>query len=147
MEPDNLRLHAWMARVYNATGQFEHGLKTLEAAMGRVGRPAPLIVEQARFFAVLGRVEEACLIIEELEGLRQTEYVPPLFTASIYRALGNYEEVFNRLEDAVQQRSGRLPFLSVEPSWDPLRQDPRFQALVEELGLPSEAQTPFLATR
>ena len=147
MEPDNLRLHAWMARVYNATGQFEHGLKTLEAAMSRVGRPAPLIVEQARFFAALGRVEEACLVIEELEGLRQTEYVPPLFTASIYRALGNYEEVFNRLEAAVQQRSGHLPFLSVEPSWDPLRQDPRFQALVEKLGLPSEAQTPSLATR
>jgi adenylate cyclase len=147
MDPDNLRLHAWMARVYNATGQFEHGLKTLEAAMSRVGRPAPLIVEQARFFAALGRVEEAYLVIEELEGLRQTEYVPPLFMGSIYRALGNYEEVFNRLEDAVRQRSGHLPFLSVEPSWDLLRQDPRFQALVEKLGLPSEAQTPFLATR
>jgi serine/threonine-protein kinase len=147
MDPDNVRLHAWMARVYNASGQFEHGLKTLEAAMSRVGRPALLIVEQARFFAALGRADEAYLAIEELEGLRQTEYVPPLFTASIYRALGNYEEVLNGLEDAVQERSGHLPFLSVEPSWDPLRQDPRFQALVEKLGLPSEAQTPFLATR
>jgi adenylate cyclase len=149
MDPDNLRLNAWMARVYYVIGQPERGLRTLEAAMSRVGQPALLLVEQGRFFAALGRVEEAHLVIEALERRRYQEYVPPLFPASIHRALGNYEEAFSRFEDAVEQRSGHLPFLAVEPAWDPMRQDPRFQALVEKLGLPSsitEAQTPSLST-
>jgi TolB-like protein/Tfp pilus assembly protein PilF len=139
MDPDNLRLNAWMARVYYVTGQLEHGLRTLDAAMSRVGRPASLLVEQARFFAALGRVEEANLVIEELEGLRRGGFIPPLFTASIHRALGNHEQVFSRLDEALHQRSGHLPFLSVEPAWDPMRDDPRFQALVERLGLPALA--------
>jgi serine/threonine-protein kinase len=150
MDPDNLRLQAWMARVYNATGQHERGLRVLETAIPRVGRRALLLVEQGRFLAGLGRQEEAYRIIEELDDLRRREYVPPLFTASIHRALGNKEEALGRFKEAVEQRSGHLPFLGVEPAWDPLRDDPRFQALVEKLGLPSslsEGRTPSLAIR
>jgi serine/threonine-protein kinase len=150
MDPDNLRLHAWMARAHYATGQFEHGLRVLDSAIGRIGRRSLLLVEQGRFLAALGRREEACCIIKELERLRQLGYVPTLFTASIHRALGNYEEVFSCFEDAVEQRSGHLPFLGVEPSWDPVREDPRFQGLVERFHLPrsiTEARTPSLAIR
>jgi adenylate cyclase len=149
MDPVNLRLHAWMARVYHATGQFEHGLRALEVAIGRVGRRSLLLVQQGRFLAALGRSDEAYRIIEELEGLRQREHVPPLFTAFIHRELGNHEEVLSRLEDALEQRSGHVPFLGVEPSWDPMRENPHFQAIVERLGLPSAKteRTASLATR
>lgn len=137
MDPDNVRVHAWTARVYLATGQCEHGLKMLEAAMRRVGRKPILLVQQGCFLAALGRREEAYGIIDELERLSDREYVPGLFSAFIHRALGNNDEVFPRLEEALHQRSGHLPFLSVEPAWDPMREDPRFQALVDRLGLPA----------
>jgi adenylate cyclase len=147
MDPVNPRLHAWTARVYYATGQFEHGLKSVEIAMRRVGRRGLLLVQQGRFLAALGRRDEAYRIIEELESLRDREYVPPLFSAFIHRELGNHEEVLSRFEDALEQRSGHLPFLGVEPSWDPMRENPNFQAIIERLGLPSaktERRTPPL---
>ncbi|MGZ5385158.1 MAG: BTAD domain-containing putative transcriptional regulator [Acidimicrobiia bacterium] len=147
MDPVNLRLHAWTARVYHATGQFEHGLKAVELAMRRVGRRGLLLVQQGRFLGALGRRDEAYRVIEELEDLGHREYVPPLFIAFIHRELGNHEEVLSRFADALEQRSGHLPFLGVEPSWDPMRKNRDFQAIIERLGLPSaktERQTPPL---
>lgn len=39
------------------------------------------------------------------------------------------------LEHAYEERHGDLLYLSVEPTFDPLRGDPRFQALVRKIGI------------
>lgn len=137
MDPGNPRLHAWIARIHAATGRLEHGLKTLEAAMGHIGRPPILLAQLGRFLATLGRHQEAYQVIEELGALEGRHYVSRVATVLVHRALGNQEEVFRGLEEAFEQRSGSLAFLGVDPGWDPLRREPRFQAMLEKLGLTS----------
>ena len=53
-----------------------------------------------------------------------------------YAALGQRDEAFNALEKAYAQRSGDLIFLKTETELDPLRSDPRFQALVRRMKFP-----------
>ena len=53
-----------------------------------------------------------------------------------YAALGQRDEAFNALEKAYAQRSGDLIFLKTETALDPLRSDPRFQALVRRMKFP-----------
>jgi len=49
-------------------------------------------------------------------------------------ALGRYDEAIGCLERAVARRAGWLPpFLRVDPWFDPLREDPRFRALLERI--------------
>jgi serine/threonine-protein kinase len=152
MDPNSVRVHAWVARLHFATGRFEHGLKTLEAAIRHLGRPPHLLAQLGRFLAALGRHREAHQVIEELELLGGRQYVSSLATAYVYRALGNHEELFKGLEEAFEQRSGALPFLGVEPGWDPVRGEPRFEAMLRRLGLPNrghadaERRIPSLAT-
>jgi adenylate cyclase len=153
MDPNSVRVHAWVARLHFATGRLEHGLKTLEAAMRHLGRPPHLLAQVGRFLAALGRHREAYQVIEELEILGGRQYVSSLAAAYVHRALGNHEQLFKGLEEAFQQRSGVLPFLGVEPGWDPVRGEPRFQAMLRRLGLTSrgnadaERRTPSLAAR
>jgi adenylate cyclase len=142
MDPGNTRLHAWIARIHAATGQLEHGLRTLEAAMRHVGRPPTLLAQLGRFYAALGRHQEAYQVIDELELLGHRQYVSRLATVFVHRALGNQDELFKGLEEAFEQRSGGLSFLGVDPGWDPVRHEPRFQALVQKLGLPSSSTEP-----
>jgi TolB-like protein/DNA-binding winged helix-turn-helix (wHTH) protein/Flp pilus assembly protein TadD len=55
--------------------------------------------------------------------------------AMAYAAMGNHEEAFRCLEKARQEHSNALTSLKVEPAYDPLRSDRRFQELLRSMGL------------
>ncbi len=56
-----------------------------------------------------------------------------------HAALGNSDEAFRWLYRARNDKADCIPYLNIDPRFDDLRADPRFQALVEEIG--------FVATR
>ena len=49
--------------------------------------------------------------------------------------LGEFDEAFAWLEHAYERRES-LADLAVDPGWDPLRSDPRFDELLVRVGLP-----------
>jgi serine/threonine-protein kinase len=53
----------------------------------------------------------------------------------IHNGLGDSEQALLWLERAVEQRDLRLTFLKVEPKWNNLRDDKRFQDLLRRVGL------------
>src|SRR2546428_10032866 len=79
---------------------------------------------------------EALRAIDELKNLASKTYVPALFFAPIYARLGEKEQAFQYLEKAFAERTDYLIFLGREPLSDPVRSDPRFDALLRRLGLP-----------
>ena len=50
--------------------------------------------------------------------------------------LGDIEEAFKYLEKGYQERDEGLTYLAVDPLYDPLRSDPRFQNLLRRMNLP-----------
>jgi hypothetical protein len=50
--------------------------------------------------------------------------------------MGNKEEALADLEKAYSGHFGIMTTLKVEPTFDPLRSDPRFQDLLRRVGLP-----------
>lgn len=59
----------------------------------------------------------------------------PGSVAECYLALGRYDEALDMLAQAVDQGWYSLPYLGVDPRWDAVRDDPRFQAVLDGLGL------------
>ncbi|MCC6745313.1 MAG: protein kinase [Acidobacteria bacterium] len=59
-----------------------------------------------------------------------------VFSAMELAYLGRKDEAFAILGRAFEQRNSWLGELNVEPSWDPLRSDPRFGDLARRIGLP-----------
>jgi hypothetical protein len=49
--------------------------------------------------------------------------------------LGDRDEAFRQLDLALSARSAGLIYLHLDPLYDSIRDDPRFGALVEEIGL------------
>ena len=89
--------------------------------------------------AALGRKQEAIA-----EGKRAVELLPesqdafegPKETAAlaqIYASTGEIDEAFRLLDHLLVIPSAlTVPMLKLDPAWDPLRKDPRFQALIDK---------------
>jgi TolB-like protein len=85
--------------------------------------------------AMLGKRAEALQMINELTTRSNREYIDPVFVAYIYIYLGDKDQAFAWMEKGVQERSGQILWLRIEPLFDPLRSDPRFDEMVRRMGL------------
>jgi hypothetical protein len=85
--------------------------------------------------ALLGQKKEAQLLLHELLGISQKRYVAPYLPAFVYAALDEGNQAFEYFEKAFQERS-IAPWLLRDPLLDGIRQDPRFQNLLQRMGLP-----------
>ncbi len=53
----------------------------------------------------------------------------------IYASRGRKDEAFQWLDEAYRENWGRLPWIKISPEYDSLRDDPRFSALLNKMGL------------
>lgn len=74
-------------------------------------------------------------LLGELEGHACARYVPAYYFAIAHLGLGEHDAALEHLRRAADERSGFLAYLRVEPMYDPLRDDPRFKALEERIGV------------
>ncbi len=81
-----------------------------------------------------GRIIEAEAMLDHLIERAKTEDVPPELFSLVYARLGRIDEAFQQLDRAVDMRSRRVLWMKVDPRWEPLRADPRFNVLLKRLG-------------
>ncbi len=98
-----------------------------------------MLAAQGRLCAELGRTEEADDVLSTLESRAENEYVPSYQLAAIHSGRGDSERALDHLEHALRTRENWLVFLNIDPVWDRLRDQPRFRALVREVGLDPDA--------
>jgi hypothetical protein len=72
-----------------------------------------------------------------LQELSKQQYVTPYGVGRIYAALGQKEEAFCWLETAYDQRANWMVLLNVDPLFDDLRSDSRFQDLLRRMNFAS----------
>jgi hypothetical protein len=111
-------------------------VEALERAADSSGRVPFIVASLGHAYALSGRVDESRATIAELSGPSQQRYVSEFNLSVIHAGLGDLDSAFLALEKAFEVRDGRIPYLATEPRFAPLREDPRYQALVRRLGLP-----------
>jgi hypothetical protein len=66
---------------------------------------------------------------------RKGQYRDPTGIARRYAGAGDTDRAIDWLKEAYEIRDPTLTYIGTSP-WDPLRADPRFQAIVRRMGLP-----------
>ena len=89
-------------------------------------------------YGKLGRVDEARSMLKALQGRQGDTPAVGLHNdfALVHWGLGELDETFRHLGEAVDARLGSVVFLATSPNWAPLRDDARFQSLIERIGVP-----------
>jgi len=86
----------------------------------------------------IGRTDEARGVLERLETMARAGYVPPTSFAWTYLGLRNVDAAFDWLDRAVDARDQFMMPIKSYSFFDPLRDDPRFHALLRKMNLETE---------
>jgi serine/threonine protein kinase/Tfp pilus assembly protein PilF len=130
----NTLTHVVLGYTYTEKRMYPEAIAAYKEAI-RLGGDNPstqifLGVAHAR----AGDHERAKVILERLQ--KNEAYVSPAELAALYVALGQREQALTSLEKGFAGRDLQLQYLGVDPSFDSLRDDPRFADLLRRVGLP-----------
>jgi TolB-like protein/DNA-binding winged helix-turn-helix (wHTH) protein/Flp pilus assembly protein TadD len=127
--------HLLLGENYVQVGQHEQGLAELQTAASLSGNSPLYLAQVAVAYASAGRKTEALQIVAQLQSLSSTRYVSPYGLAQIYAALRDQEQTFKWLQNAYDDRAVWMSYLAVDPVFDSLRSDQRFQDLLRRVHL------------
>jgi serine/threonine protein kinase/Tfp pilus assembly protein PilF len=90
-----------------------------------------------------GRIADANRIIGELDEIAKKQPVPPQEKAIIYMGMGEADKAFQQLETSYTEHFSALAYLTTDPLYEDLQNDPRYADLARRMRLPT---TPYLAS-
>jgi TolB-like protein/Tfp pilus assembly protein PilF len=123
-----------LARVYRLAGKYDLAIaasrKMLES--GDPLGPAFMALSYAR----AGRRGEARAILMKMETEAGRTNSGNFLVAAVFAALGDRDPAFHWLERAYAAHETFLPWMKVDPEFDPIRNDPRCDGLIRRIGIP-----------
>ena len=136
LDPNYWWTHQWTARAYIGTGQFSEAEASARRAIELNKENSRSVAYLGYALARSGRQNEARSELEKLLKRSNERYTAPVNIAMLYIGLGERDEALKWLERGIEQREPRLVFLKVDPMFNDLRSDPRFQELLKRVGFP-----------
>ena len=128
-------MHLLLGENYVQVGLHDQGLAELQTAARLSGNSPLYLAQVAVADASAGKKTEALQIVAQLQSISSTRYVSPYGLAQIYAALGDKEQTFKWLQIAYDDRAVWMSYLAVDPIFDSLRSDPRFEDLLRRVHL------------
>lgn len=135
LEPQNPWAQVYLAMSYSEKGMHAEALEAAKTAKRIFGSGGSGFLE-AYCLAHAGRKDAARPMLKRMKAIREKEHIDLIYLAGIHGALGEPDEAMALLEQAYAERSHVLGRLRVLPWLDPLREEPRFRALLQKMNLP-----------
>lgn len=135
LDPSFVYASIGIAQAYEEKGMYQDALSELNKAKTFDPNWYWIDAEIACVDAYLGKKAEAQKTIKELQDRMAREYIDPTIIASIYTSLGDKDQAFVWLEKGYQEKGGNIPWIHLDPKYQPLRSDPRLADLLRRIGI------------
>ncbi|HSB08024.1 MAG TPA: protein kinase [Blastocatellia bacterium] len=133
LDPNHSLSRVGLAQAYLQKGKLAEAIRILEEVTTARPKAAESRPGLAYAYAATGKRAKAQELTNLIETSAQGNVTYHL--ARIYTALGKTDQALRWLEKAYDERAFNMFFLGVEPAFDSLRSDARFEALLRRVGL------------
>ncbi|MGD8539981.1 MAG: protein kinase [Candidatus Aminicenantes bacterium] len=136
VSPDFQRAIYWLGFSYIRKGMYGEAIQQFQRVIDLSGSDP---VDQAALgyaYAAAGQLNKAVDVLRRLETLATRRYVSPVDMAMLHVGLGNNDKAMDYLENAYEEHADRMSWIKVNPVFNPLRSDPRFQSLLQRMNFP-----------
>ena len=127
IDPNFSLAHATLGMALVQKHSYDDALAEFNKALALPGSHVLALANIARTYALSGKPDEARKTLRDLERSARQQYVPAMYVAAVYAALGESDPSMRWIEKAFEERSDYMIYLRTEPSVDGLRGDARFQ--------------------
>jgi len=125
--------HLWLGRAYEQKGMYPEAITEFEQA-GTALKDWPVIIAAAgHAYGRWGHKSDATAALRQMNELTREEYVTPYGIALIFAGMNDKEHAIQWLQNAYEDRSHWLVWLNLDPRFDNVRTDPRFQELLQRM--------------
>jgi tetratricopeptide (TPR) repeat protein len=136
-EPNFSWSHGFIGFAYQGKCMYEPAVAALQRAVELSPRSTLSLLGLAEAYALAGKRDEARKIVDQVDKLSSEQYVTPYFRARVDAALGEQDNALDWLEASCREQMSHSAFLKVDPHFDSLRSEPRFQELVRRMKFPT----------
>jgi tetratricopeptide (TPR) repeat protein len=136
IEPDQTLGPLDLARAYRLAGMHDRAIAESRRMLDSGDPLGPAFV--AASYARAGRRADALPLLKGLIDKADREHRGSFLVAVVLAALSDRDRAFEWLDRAFKEHDTFLPWLKVDPEFDPLRSDPRFDDLVRRIGIPAQ---------
>jgi serine/threonine protein kinase/tetratricopeptide (TPR) repeat protein len=136
-EPQHALSYVLLCLALSQVGRHEEAIEYARRAAQVLGRTPYTLTRLAVAYARAGREGEARAVLSEVEAMSPDRYVSPQLLASVHASLGEREAAFGQLERALSIRDARLLWLGVDPLFDGLREDARYEEVLRRTNSPA----------
>jgi TolB-like protein/Tfp pilus assembly protein PilF/DNA-binding winged helix-turn-helix (wHTH) protein len=136
IDPNFPYAHFFLGQVYESLARYDQALEEFEKYRTLSGIPYEYKGAIAHLYAVQGRRAKVMKLLEELKAQHKPGDMLSYAIASGYVGLGDKDRAFQWLQNSCAEHSDDMVDFNDDIRMDPLRSDPRFQALVRRVGVP-----------
>jgi TolB-like protein/tetratricopeptide (TPR) repeat protein len=139
IEPEGWVGPLMLGLTYCAKQMFEEGVAAMRRGCALCGDAPFMLGWLGLALGQAGSATEARALLERVHAMAATQYVLPTTFAWIYLGLGETDSAFEWMDRAADAYDTMLAPIKSFPFLDPLRDDPRYHALLRKMKLDQES--------
>jgi TolB-like protein len=125
-----------LAFVYMFKNMYPQAIAAAEMDVRQFGRDPIHISTLAMAYGFGGKKRDAQKLIDELKAQARQQYIPPIFFIHVYSGISDINRALTWTQQAYEDHDQYLFWLKTSPSFDTLRSEPRFQAVLRRMNFP-----------
>ena len=135
--PDRWGNHLALGLILDCKGEHTAAIEAFRMVLDMSKDPYNVgpIGALAHAYAMAGKREQARRLLTQLRELSQSRYVSPMILARVYVGLGEDEHAFEELERGYRFKDPLMLWLGVDPRFDAMRSDARYEDLLRRIGI------------
>ena len=138
IDPQFSVTYLFQAGALMALGKVNESVDSLKKLVMLTGKSPFALGYYGGALALAGQKDQALKVLDDLLELSKKRFVSPLYIAMVYIGFDDRDKIFENLEKAYEERESFMAFINTWPQFHGLRRDPRFKAIIEKMGFPSE---------
>jgi TolB-like protein/DNA-binding winged helix-turn-helix (wHTH) protein/Tfp pilus assembly protein PilF len=134
-EPDFALAHLWLGRAYEEKGMYPEAVIEFEKVQKALPGWPVATAAKGWVYGRWGKAAEARKILSELNEESKHRYVSAYATALVHAGIGDKDEALRYLTLGLEERTNWMVWTAVDPRWQSVHSDARFQDLLRKIGL------------